>query len=154
MKLKHSLFSRRQFLNGLLGGWVGALAASFLYPLLRFVFPPTREPDEVILPFSDFRDMAPNSVRNFPWGTKPGLIKKNDDGSFLAFVAVCTHLDCNVVYLADKKKFFCACHEGWYDEAGKNISGPPPRPLRRLVIVVEGENMVIKREGLEQTSGK
>jgi len=149
MKLKHSLFTRRQFLNGLLGGWLGALLASFLYPVIKFVFPPTREPDKVILPFSDFKDMSPNSVKNFLWGSKPGFLKKNDDGSYLAFIAVCTHLDCNVAYLADQRKFFCACHEGWYDENGRNIGGPPPRPLRRLIVAIEEENLIIKREGME-----
>ncbi len=81
MKLKHSLFTRRQFLNGLLGGWLGALLASFVYPVIKFVFPPTREPDQVILPYADFRDMGPGSVRNFIWGTKPGILKKKDDES-------------------------------------------------------------------------
>jgi Rieske Fe-S protein len=149
MKLKHSLFTRRQFLNGLFGGWIGALLASFLYPVIRFVFPPTREPDQVVLPFLDFKNMAPNSVKNFSWGSKPGILKKNNDGTYTPFVAVCSHLDCNVTYLPDKKKFFCACHEGWYDEQGRNIAGPPPRPLRRLVLAVEGENLIISREGFE-----
>ncbi len=149
MKLRHSLFTRRQFLNGLLGGWLGALVASLLAPVLKFVFPPAREPDEVILPFSDFKDMELNTVKNFPWGSKPGLLKKNDDGSYTAFVAVCTHLDCNVSYLADQRKFFCACHDGWYDENGINIGGPPPRPLRQLNLSIEGEDLIIKREGVE-----
>lgn len=149
MKLKHSLFTRREFLNGLLGGWLGALLASFLYPVVKFVFPPTREPHQVILPFSEFKDIAPNSIKSFSWGSKPGILKKNDDGSYLAFVAVCTHLDCNVTYLPDQRKFFCACHDGWYDENGINIGGPPPRPLRRLITVIEGEDLIIKREDLE-----
>ncbi|HDZ25283.1 hypothetical protein LCGC14_0559430 [marine sediment metagenome] len=150
MKLKHSLFSRRQFLNGLLGGWLAALLASFLYPVIKFVFPPTREPDQVILPFADFRQMGPNSVKTFLWGAKPGILKKKDDGSLLAFVGVCTHLDCNVSYLADQRKFFCACHDGWYDENGQNIGGPPPKPLRRLVVSIEEEDLIIKREGEER----
>jgi cytochrome b6-f complex iron-sulfur subunit len=149
MKLKHSLFTRRQFLNGLFGGWIAALLTSFLYPIIRFIFPPTREPDQVVLPFADFQDMEPNSVRNFSWGTKPGLLKKNEDGTLQAFVGICTHLDCNVTYLPDQKKFFCACHDGWYDENGRNIGGPPPKPLRRLIAVIEEENLIIKREGLE-----
>jgi Rieske Fe-S protein len=147
MKLKHSLFTRRQFLNGLFGGWLGALLASLLYPVIKFVFPPTREPDQVILPFADFRDMGPGTVRNFMWGTKPGLLKKKDNRSYLAFVGVCTHLDCNVSYLEDQRKFFCACHDGWYDEHGINIGGPPSRPLRRLIVSVEGEDLIVKREG-------
>lgn len=149
MKLKHSLFTRRQFLNGLLGGWLAALLGSFLYPVIKFVFPPYKEPDQVILPFADYKDIAPNSVKTFPWGSKPGFLKKNDDGSYLAFVAICTHLDCNVTYLPAQKKFFCACHDGWYDEGGVNVGGPPPRPLRRLGIVIEGEDLIIKKEAPE-----
>jgi len=149
MKLKHSLFTRRQFLNSLLGGWLAALVATFLYPVVKFIFPPTREPDKVVLPFSGFQDMGPNSVQNFSWGSKPGIIKKDDDGTYQAFVAVCTHLDCNVAYLPDRRKFFCACHEGWYDEDGRNIGGPPPSPLRRLTLVIEGGDLIIKREGVE-----
>ncbi len=152
MKLRHSLFTRRQFLDGLIGGWLAALLASFLYPILKFIFPPYREPDEVILAFSEFKDMPANSVKNFAWGSKLGLVKKNDDGSYWAFVGVCTHLDCNVSYLPDQRKFFCACHDGWYDERGRNIGGPPPRPLRRLTLVLEGENLIVRKESPEGVS--
>lgn len=149
MKLKHSLFTRRQFLDGMIGGWLGALLASFLYPIVKFIFPPYREPDEVILAFSEFEDMPPNSVRSFAWGSKLGILKRNDDGTYWAFVGVCTHLDCNVNYLPDQRKFFCACHDGWYDDSGRNIGGPPPKPLRRLTLVVEGDNLIVKKESPE-----
>ena len=146
MRLKHSLFTRRQFLNGLLGGWLGGLAALFLYPVLRFIFPPEREPEQVLLPLADFGGLEPGAMKNFAWGSKPGLLKRTAGGDFIAFVGVCTHLDCNVAYLPDQKKFYCACHEGWYDENGINIAGPPPKPLRRLAVSTEGENLVIKPE--------
>ncbi|MEW5900118.1 MAG: Rieske 2Fe-2S domain-containing protein [Acidobacteriota bacterium] len=146
MRLKHSLFSRRLFLNGLVGGGLTTLAASFLYPIIKFIFPPTREPDQVTLPLTDYGSLEPGSVKTFAWGTKPGLLKKTAAGELVAFVAVCTHLDCNVSYLADQKKFFCACHDGWYNEEGVNIAGPPPKPLRRLAISEEGENLVVKKE--------
>ena len=149
MKLKYSLFSRRQFLNGLLGGWLAALLGSFLYPIIKFAFPPYKEPDKIVLPFSDFKGMTSNSVKEFSWGSKPGLLKRKDDGSLQAFLGVCTHLSCNVTYLPEQRKFFCACHEGWYDENGQNIGEPPPRPLRRLIVDLEGEDLVIKREGVE-----
>ncbi|MFQ6070082.1 MAG: ubiquinol-cytochrome c reductase iron-sulfur subunit [Candidatus Aminicenantales bacterium] len=145
MKLRYSLFTRRQFLNGLIGGWLAALAASFISPVLKFIFPPYKEPEEVILPLSNFQDMKPNSARTFFWGNKPGILKMRNDRSYQAFVGVCTHLDCNVQYLPQKRKFFCACHEGWYDENGINIAGPPPRPLRQLRVAVEEENLVIRR---------
>ncbi|MBN1223562.1 MAG: ubiquinol-cytochrome c reductase iron-sulfur subunit [Candidatus Aminicenantes bacterium] len=149
MKLKHSLFTRRQFLNGLIGGWIAALMASFVYPVIKFIFPPYKEPDEVILPFADFEGMAPGTVKTFAWGSKPGILKKNEDGSYWAFVGVCTHLDCNVSYMPEQKKFFCACHDGWYDEFGKNIGGPPPSPLRRLSLFIEKPDLIIKKEAPE-----
>ena len=141
--------SRRQFLNSLLGGWIGALLASLVYPVIRFIFPPYREPDEVYLPLSDYKDIPTNTTKLFSWGSKPGILKKNDDGSLLAFVGVCTHLDCNVSYMAEQRKFFCACHDGWYDEFGANIGGPPPTPLRQLFVSIEGEELIIRREGVE-----
>ncbi len=147
MKLKQSLYTRRRFLNGLIGGWLGALGASCLYPVLKFVFRPTPEPDQVLLPLADFGGLQDGEVKIFAWGSKPGLLKKTARGELVAFVGVCTHLDCNVVYLPDQKKFFCACHDGWYDENGINIGGPPPKPLRRLVVTSEGDNLVVRPEG-------
>ncbi len=137
MRLKDSLFTRRQFLNSL---------ASLLYPVMRVIFPPEREPEEVILPLAEYANLEENSVKMFAWGRKPGLLKKSAGGEIIAFVGVCTHLDCNVTYLPEQRKFFCACHEGWYDEEGRNISGPPPRPLRRLIVSVEGDNLIIRKE--------
>lgn len=144
MKLKYSLFSRRRFLNGVIGGFSTALFATCIYPIIRFIFPPHREPDQVVLPVSKFRDMPFNSAEKFSWGNKPGILKKNETGSLQAFVAVCTHLDCTVTYMPSQKKFYCACHDGWYDENGRNIKGPPPRPLRKLRVLIEGEDLIIK----------
>jgi Rieske Fe-S protein len=149
MKIKYSLFSRRRFLNGLLGGSLGALAASLLNPIVRFVFPPYKEPDQIFLPWTDFSDMKPGQVRNFPWGAKPGLLMKNDNDGLTAFVGVCTHLDCNVTYKENERKFYCACHDGWFDENGNNIAGPPPAPLRKLEVEVSGEELIITRPGFK-----
>jgi Rieske Fe-S protein len=147
MKLKYSLFSRREFLNGLLGGGLLAFFATLIGPVIQFIFPPYKEPDEVKLPAADYSGLQPHEAKGFAWGAKPGLLKKAEDGSLVAFVAVCSHLDCNVTYLPNDRKFYCACHQGWYDENGKNVAGPPPSPLRRLAVSVEGDSLVIKKQG-------
>jgi len=147
MRLQHSLFSRRAFLNSILGGGLAAFAASFIGPVVKFIFPPYKEPDEVKLPAADYNALPANEVKGFAWGSKPGLIKRAADGSLVAFVGVCSHLDCNVTYLPADRKFYCACHKGWYDENGVNIAGPPPAPLRRLAVTVDGESLVIKKQG-------
>ena len=147
MKIPYSLFSRRAFLNSLIGGWLAALGAAFISPFMKFVVPPEQEPDEVSLPLADYQELAQNVVKVFPWGNKPGLLRRTGDGGYLAFVGVCTHLDCNVVYRPEQKRFYCACHEGWYDENGINIAGPPPSPLRRLAVSVEGDALVVRKQG-------
>ena len=147
MKIKNSVYSRRKFLNGLLGGGLGSLAAILVSPIIKFVFPPYKEPDEVILAAADFKDMPPGSVKNFAWGLKPGFLRAKADGTLTAYVGVCTHLDCNVTWRPEQRKFFCACHDGWYDEDGKNIQGPPPKPMRVLEVSVDGENLFVRRPG-------
>jgi len=147
MKLDDSVFKRREFLNWLTGGWLAALFGSLVSPIVRFVLPPYQEPDKVTLPIKDYEDMAPGAITPFAWGAKPGFIKK-EGGGFVAIVGVCTHLDCNVAWQPKERKFFCACHSGWYDAEGKNIAGPPPHPLRRLRAEVEGETLVVKKEGV------
>ena len=39
---------------------------------------------------------------------------------------------------ADKKEFYCPCHDGRYDEFGDVLAGPPPIPLEQIPVQVEG----------------
>jgi Rieske Fe-S protein len=43
--------------------------------------------------------------------------------------ATCTHLGCRVRWDDRAQKFKCPCHGGEYDDKGRVVSGPPPRPL-------------------------
>ncbi|MFQ6083346.1 MAG: ubiquinol-cytochrome c reductase iron-sulfur subunit [Candidatus Aminicenantia bacterium] len=145
MKLKYSLFTRRKFLNTLLGGGMLTFFSTLLYPIIKFIVPPYREPDKVILKFADYKDMTSYTVQVFAWGSKPGILVKKEN-YYQAFIAVCTHLGCTVTFLSEKRMFFCACHDGWYDENGVNVAGPPPSPLRQLIVEIKGENLIIKKE--------
>jgi cytochrome b6-f complex iron-sulfur subunit len=96
----------------------------------------------VVLPF-EASDLAPNSGRIFKFGSKPGIILKTASGELRAFSAECTHLDCTVQYRDDLTQIWCACHNGHYDLNGKNVSGPPPRPLTPYVVNVRGTQIVV-----------
>jgi Rieske Fe-S protein len=61
----------------------------------------------------------------------------------LALSATCAHLGCNVNYDEATGGFKCPCHSGIYDAEGKNISGPPPRPLDRLDAKIEDGKLKI-----------
>jgi Rieske Fe-S protein len=40
---------------------------------------------------------------------------------------------------------WCACHNGHFDLSGRNISGPPPRPLDSLTVNVQGDQIVVRK---------
>jgi Rieske Fe-S protein len=55
-----------------------------------------------------------------------------------------------VAYRAEEGDLFCACHEGVYDLNGRNVSGPPPRPLEQYKVTLRGdpgqEEILVSRE--------
>jgi cytochrome b6-f complex iron-sulfur subunit len=150
MKLKYSLVTRRTFLNTLLGGWLLAFFSGTAWALLRFAFPTLgKEPDFVVLNKNDFVGLPFNSIKRFPWGGTVGFYFTKSDGSILALKGVCTHMECNVDYRPAEHRFYCPCHKGWFDENGKNIAGPPPKPLEVFVISEEGDKLIIAKKGVK-----
>ena len=90
-------------------------------------------------------ELPPNSGKIFKFGNKPGILVRSASGEFKAFSAVCTHLDCIVQYRPDTKQIWCACHNGQYNLNGKNIGGPPPRPLEEYKVNTRGDDVVVTR---------
>jgi Rieske Fe-S protein len=54
-------------------------------------------------------------------------------------------LQCTVQYRDDLHHVWCACHNGHYDLNGKNISGPPPRPLEQYAVNVRGDEIFVSK---------
>jgi Rieske Fe-S protein len=80
------------------------------------------------------------SGRTVLLGTRPAIVIRLDDGTFRAFSALCTHLQCIVAYAPARKRIECPCHRGVYSLEGLNVSGPPPSPLRPLnVEIINGK---------------
>ena len=73
------------------------------------------------------------------------VLIRTDGGNFRAFAATCTHLDCIVQYRADLKQIWCACHNGLYDTHGRNVSGPPPRPLEEFSVNIVNDEILVSR---------
>ena len=70
------------------------------------------------------------------------ILVRLDDGSVVAFSQACTHLSCAVIPKLKEGIFFCPCHEGSFDlRTGRNIAGPPPRPLPRILLETEGDDI-------------
>lgn len=65
------------------------------------------------------------------------------EGGITARSLLCTHFGCEVHWVEEKGQYHCPCHEGRFDEAGRPVAGPPPRPLRLLPARVEGDRVIV-----------
>lgn len=137
---------RRTFVDYLLGGGVLASLASFLYPVLRFIMPPPiREAIETNVVAAKVGELLPNSGKVFKFGRRPALVVHTPGGELRAYDGICTHLNCTIQYRPDYGQIWCACHNGFYDVSGKNVAGPPPRPLERLNVQIRGDEVIVSR---------
>ena len=139
--------SRRKFLDWFLGTTVGGFFLTVFYPVSRYLIPPEAEESTALtmtLPVKA-QEVKPNSGQIFKFGSKPGIVVRTPQGDLRAFSAICTHLACVVQYRPALQHVWCACHNGHYDLNGKNIGGPPPRPLEPYEVNFRGEQVVISR---------
>jgi len=139
--------SRRRFLNWFLGTSAGALLISILYPVTRYLIPAKVEESTARTVTLSVKpdDVKANSGQIFKFGSQPGILIRTSEGDLRAFTAICTHLACIVQYRSDLSHIWCACHNGHFDLNGKNITGPPPRPLEPYVVNVRGDQIVVRK---------
>lgn len=136
--------TRRSFVDWLLGVGVVGSAVMFLYPVLRFVLPPPiSEAIEQSVIAGKLNALPPNSSSIIKFGRRPCLVVRTPAGEVRAFDGICTHLNCTVQYKEDEGQIWCACHNGYYDLTGKNVSGPPPRPLPTFTVNVNDDDDIV-----------
>lgn len=140
---------RRNFLNWFLGTSTGAFLVAVLYPLSRYLIPPEVEESTahtVTLSIKP-QELKPNSGQIFRFGSQPAILVDTPEGAVKAFSATCSHLGCIVQYRSDISQIWCACHNGHFDLNGKNIEGPPPKPLEEYVVNLRGDQIVVSKKG-------
>jgi Rieske Fe-S protein len=138
---------RRRAIELFLGGGLLASLVSFVYPVLRYLVPPAVADlggDEVVA--AKVGELKANGAKIFRFGSRPGLLLLTAQGEYRALSATCTHLSCTVQYRNDLHQVWCACHNGLYDLNGRNLSGPPPRPLEAFQVHVRGDEIVVSRK--------
>ena len=139
-------FNRRRLLQSLLGGGFSASILSFLYPIFSFILPPrTQGSGSESQEVAEGVELSPNSGIVFQFGNQPALLVRTAEGDLRAFSAICTHLGCTVNYAADSKVIWCPCHNGMFDLHGRNIGGPPPRPLPEYKVNQRDGKIVVSK---------
>ena len=138
---------KRDFLKWILSGGLLAFVGSVIYPVLAYLKPPPQGDVEVSsVKACKLNEIEKDSGKIIKFGTKPVILIRTADGELRAFSATCTHLDCTVQFSKDRGLIWCACHNGKYDLSGRNVSGPPPRPLDEFRVVVQGEDILISKK--------
>ncbi len=71
----------------------------FFFPVFKYLEPPEIEEVKVSsVKIGSVDDMEKDSGKIIKFGNKPVIVIRNPSGDFVAFSAVCTHLDCIVQY--------------------------------------------------------
>ena len=142
--------SRRGFVRTAVVGVTLAYAGAIGYPIYRYLNSPVEVSQaaaavkEVTLDKAG--DLAKGSALIFRFGVRPALLIHHNDDTWVALDAVCTHMGCTVKFDEGSGQIRCACHGGVYDgKTGDNISGPPPRPLTKYVVVRNNASITVKR---------
>lgn len=154
---KPKTISRRKFitksilLTGVVATYVAGSSALFYNAAVKSKKNSkiAREPQNNLVMLGDvskFDNLTEVTKVDYKTEIEDGWVKQNIDGfvyatkneknELLLMSPVCTHLGCTVPFASKEEQksipnlvFKCPCHGGEFDKLGRNIGGPPPRPL-------------------------
>ncbi len=159
--------SRRRFFEKLSIG-LGALAGTMVaVPVIGYVFGPFLRPApsawrpvgkvddftvgktvEVTYDDPEPARWAGTTARSGAW------LHRVKGEEFVAYSIHCTHLGCEVRWIASAELFMCPCHGGVYYANGVVAAGPPPRPLVQLRVRVNQGQVEIQTHAVPITGGR
>jgi cytochrome b6-f complex iron-sulfur subunit len=103
---------------------VGLASAGFVVSTLRYLVPTVLYEPPARFTVGHPDRFPPGSVTFLP---DRRLFLFNGADGFYAISSICTHLGCNV--RRSDAGFACPCHGSRFDENGRVVHGPAPRPL-------------------------
>ncbi|RKD25733.1 menaquinol-cytochrome C reductase [Ammoniphilus oxalaticus] len=134
--------SRRTFLNYMLMGTGGFLAAGMITPMARFALDPALKSgagEGDLVPVTTVDELSGEPQRfDFKVKTVDGwyqtetpmsawVYKRGEE--IVALSPICKHLGCTVQWNTNQSHpdhFFCPCHDGFYTKDGNNVPHTPP----------------------------
>lgn len=101
-------------------GTLAAFMGRFLYP--------AKPPDRGWMYVTDLKSFPSGGsiVFQTPAGAKVNIARLGEGPEgIVALSSTCPHLGCQVHWESANNRFFCPCHNGTFDPAGKATGGPP-----------------------------
>ncbi len=164
--LDHRSLGRRDFIKGataIIGGLIGAVIG---IPAIDYLVGPALQKDDASA-WVDLGELAKYPL-NLPtlfqftrtrvngWertSMSYGVfVVRRSETEVRVFSNICTHLGCHVNWHPDLQHYVSPCHDGHFDVLGKNISGPPPRPLDEFRTLVEAGRLLIQLPPLHRSA--
>lgn len=159
-------FSRRDFIKaatGIIGSLIGMVIG---IPAIGYLIGPALQKDEasawVDLGQLDRYPLNLPSLFQFSrtkvngWertGMSYGVfVVRQSETGVRVFSNICTHLGCHVSWHPNLQHYVSPCHDGHFDILGKNVSGPPPRPLDEFKTKVEEGKLYIQLPAFKRYS--
>lgn len=142
--ISNPVISRRAFfINSLMGASLFsgmALMASYFF---RFLLPASNVKPTRKLYVGKVSQIPPGKSINFTdlKGQRLNIVNTGDE--FIALSTKCTHLGCQVFWKERERLFYCPCHDGFFDERGNVVKGPPPAPLTTYKVEAVGQSIYI-----------
>lgn len=146
---------RRNFLSGIVSFFSAGTAALFSLPVLKFLSGTLSDRAEsgwysvtdISRLSEEISKVSYNRILREGWLMRTVQetvwIRRKPDGSITAYEPHCTHLGCAYAWNETDRLFECPCHGGKYNMDGARVDGPPPRPLDRYEIRMEGNTLKI-----------
>ncbi|MFH1475710.1 MAG: Rieske (2Fe-2S) protein [Chloroflexota bacterium] len=136
---------RRRFLRWLVGFSAFSSLTMIAAPVVAFLVPPKSSGGasggKVLA--GTVADIPLGQGKVVAMGSKPAIVVNTAQG-VEAYSAICTHLGCIVLFDDTNGTILCPCHDGRFSPAsGAVLSGPPPAPLPRITVSVEGDDIYL-----------
>ena len=147
--------SRRNFLSMIPLGIFGVIAASIGTASKRFLDPPiataANENWKVLGAMTEMNGEEP-IAKSISVESLNGWSKTVEDVTVFVLPkheckvlsSVCPHEGCPIVWDADSKNFLCPCHDSFFQDDGKRLSGPAQADLTTIEAKVEDGKLQIK----------
>ena len=137
-----SYVARRQFAKFLVLTSLGMFAGN-VWIVIRswFASKPLFRPQLL----GSLADIGIGEVKLFSYPTPedPCILIRTEANQYVAYSQKCTHLSCAVYFASQQNRIECPCHEGYFSvKDGSVLQGPPPRPLSRIILRREGDDLI------------
>jgi arsenite oxidase small subunit len=134
--------TRRQFSKFLILTSLGMFVGN-VWILIRNWLSPAASFQPLVIGTAEDIGIGEVKLFSYPTAEDPCILVRTTDDRFAAYSQKCTHLSCAVYYAKEQNRLECPCHEGYFSvEDGHVLQGPPPRPLPRVVLQRDGNNLI------------